>query len=103
MVKCYIITGPESSGSTFIAQVIAYYLGATKNINDWNGHQHLNSLKPDIQVHHISQPHGRKGIKYDTLKKMKERFKGMDLYFILTTRYIGFINLSKNKRRTNRL
>ena len=100
--KAFIITGPESSGSVFISKVIANYVGATTNIDDWNGHGYCNSLKPNIKILHRSQP-SRKANNYCTLKQFKEEFKGMDLYFILTTRYHEFSNLSKIKRfkRTN--
>ncbi len=42
--KVFIITGPESSGSVFISKVIANYVGATKNINDWDGYGYCNSI-----------------------------------------------------------
>lgn len=95
--KFFIITGPESSGSVFISQVIANYIGATKNINDWDGYGYCKSLKPNIKILHRSQPYGNAN-QYFTLKQFKEEFKGMDLYFILTTRYHEFSNLSKIKR-----
>ena len=95
--KFFIITGPESSGSVFIAQVIAYYVGATNNINDWSGYGYCKSLKPNIKILHRSQPWGNAN-QYFTLKQFKEEFKEMDLYFILTTRYTQFSNLSKIKR-----
>ena len=95
--KVFIITGPESSGSVFISQVIANYVGATKNINDWDGYGYCKSLKPNIKILHRSQPFVR-AEQYFTLKQFKEEFKGMGLYFILTTRYTKFSNLSKIKR-----
>jgi hypothetical protein len=95
--KIFIITGPESSGSVFISQVIANYVGATKNIDDWNGYGYCKSLKPNIKILHRSQPFQSEN-KYFTLKQFKEEFKGMELYFILTTRYHEFSNLSKKKR-----
>ena len=54
--KAFIITGPESSGSRFIAKIIAYVVGATKNIDDWKGHDQCNSCLPNIIVLHKSQP-----------------------------------------------
>ena len=72
--KFFIITGPESSGSAFIAQVIAYYVGATNNINDWSGHGYCKSLKPNIKILHRSQPWCNAN-QYFTLKQFKEEFK----------------------------
>ena len=95
--KVFLITGPESSGSVFISQVIANYVGATKNINDWNGYGYCKSIKPNIIILHRSQPWGNAN-QYLTLKQIKEEFKGMDLYFILTTRYHEYSNLSKIRR-----
>ena len=95
--KFFIITGPESSGSVFISQVIANYVGATKNINDWNGHGYCKSLKPNIKILHRSQPSGNAN-RFTTLKQIKEECKEMDLYFILTTRYHECSNLSKVNR-----
>ena len=97
MVKVFIITGPESSGSVFISKIIAYSLGATKNIDDWNGYGYCNSIKSDIKILHRSQPWGGRN-KYFTLQQFNEEFKGMDLYFILTTRYQEFSNISKKSR-----
>lgn len=95
--KVYIITGPESSGSVFISKVIANYVGATKNIDDWNGYGYCNSINPDIKILHRSQPFQNKN-QYFTLNQFEEEFKGLELYFILTTRYIHFSNLSKKSR-----
>lgn len=100
--KIFIITGPESSGSVFISQVIANYVGATKNIDDWNGYGYCKSLKPNIKILHRSQPFQSEN-KYFTLKQFKEEFKGMELYFILTTRYHEFSNLSKKKDLTDQI
>ena len=103
MVKVFIITGPESSGSVFISKIIASYLGATKNFNDWSGYGYCSSIRSDIKILHRSQPF-EKVNQYFTLQQFKEEFKGMDLYFILTTRYIQFSNISKKNRfnRTNK-
>jgi len=95
--KFFIITGPESSGSVFISQLIANYVGATKNINDWNGYGYCNSIDPNIKILHRSQPYC-KANQYFTLKQFKEEFKEMELYFIVTTRYTEFSNLSKKTR-----
>ena len=94
--KAFIITGPECSGSVFISQVIANCLGATKNINDWNGFGRCKSIVPNIEVLHRSQPSGP--FKYTTLKEFKNEYRGAKLYFILTTRYHEFSNLSKIRR-----
>lgn len=102
MIKAYIITGPESSGSVFISKVLAYALGATKNIDDWDGYGHCKSVNPNIKVLHRSQPYCYKD-QYCNLKQFREEFKNMDLYFVLTTRYHAFSNISKSNRfnRTN--
>ena len=66
--KGFIITGPESSGSGFISKIIANYVGATKNIDYWNGYGYCKSLKPNIKILHRSQPYISAN-KYFTLKQ----------------------------------
>lgn len=97
MKKCFIITGPESSGSVFISKVISYYVGATKNINDWSGKGYCKSINPNIKILHRSQPFLNAN-QYCTLKQFQEEIPDMKLYFILTTRYHPFSALSKKKR-----
>ena len=56
--KAFIITVPPSTGSVFISKIIAYAVGATKNIDDWNGYAYCNSILPNIKILHrfVSRP-----------------------------------------------
>jgi len=102
MRKVFIITGPESSGSSFVSKIIAYYLGAIKNIDDWTGRSYCKSLNPNVVILHRSQP-TRTVNQYCSLKEFKEEIQQQfgpyaDIHFIITTRYHEFCNLSKIKR-----
>lgn len=102
MKKAFIITGPESSGSTFISQVIAKSLKQIKSLNEWNGRQFCNNKLPnkdekdDIIILHRSQPFGNEN--YFTYNNFKRLFKGYEMNFIICTRYIEISNLSKKSR-----
>lgn len=105
MVKLIIITGPESSGSAFISKVVANYLGATKNIDDWTGKGFCNSINKNIEILHRSQP-SNKADEYfnlENFQKLKKKYENCEIYFIITTRYHLISGLSKKKRfnRTN--
>ena len=104
--NAYIITGPESSGSTFISQIIAHVLGVNPEFGTnlgWNGRQFCNNLNPDetrnndIVILHRSQPFCKR-YQYFDYQEFKTMFKGYNLYFILTTRDPIITAISKKSR-----
>lgn len=92
--RAIIITGPESSGSRFIARIVAYVVGKDEYYNKWNGHEINGKMGDDILVIHWSQPAYRPE-KFFTLKEFKEKFYQYKLFFIVTTRDRSIINKSK--------
>ena len=96
-MKAFIITGPESSGSVYIAKIIAFVLGATENISDWSGRGFCDSRIPDIEIIHRSQPWGTAS-QYSDVNDFKNIFNGYDLYFIVCTRYHMISNKSKESK-----
>lgn len=99
MSYMYIIIGPESSGSVFISKVIAYSLGITKTISDWNGHKVYPSKK-NPKIFHISLPSKMENI-FKNLNDLKKMFPNRKLKFIICTRYSPIANISQ-KNRFNR-
>ena len=95
--KAYIITGPESSGSTFISEVIAYVVGKDSFYRQWAGYRMNGNIGDDLVVFHVSQPY-RNPNQYCTLADFHEIFDGYDLYFIITTRDVNIVKKSKKKR-----
>ncbi|HLB52564.1 MAG TPA: hypothetical protein VJK48_02505 [Chlamydiales bacterium] len=93
--KAYIISGPESSGSTFIARVIAHVVGKDPIYKEWSGRKWNGDLGDDVVILHLSQPAGKEF--YD-LAWFQKTFADYDRYFILTTRDVNIIKTSKKKR-----
>lgn len=96
--KAYIITGPESSGSVFIAQVIAHVTGKDSCYKDWSGYRWNGNLGDDLIIVHLSQPAGDKHDEFYPLSWFQETLKDYDRYFILTTRDVTIIKESKRHR-----
>lgn len=94
--KAFVITGPESSGSRFIARVIAHVTGKDKRYLDWNGIKMNGKLGDDLIILHLSQPHNRP-TKFSSLRDFKNLLKGYELKFIITTRDQNIVKKSKIK------
>lgn len=93
----YIITGPESSGSTFIAQIIAYVVGLGDSFQDWNGRGQLGEVGDNVVVLHRSQPHGDS--LYLTIDQLEVMFPHYTLKFIICTRDKTIMCMSNIERR----
>lgn len=94
-----IITGPESSGSSFIGSVIAK---AMKLSNNWSGRAYCNNLEPDPErkndtiILHRSLPFFEDS--YLTRTEYKTLFKNYDIKYVITMRDISIVNTSKMRR-----
>lgn len=97
--RAYIITGPESSGSRFIARVISYVVGKDRHYRDWDGYKINGKIGDDLLVIHLSQPSGP--MQFHSLNRFKEMLSGYSLYFIITTRDQNIIQRSKIKNHHN--
>jgi hypothetical protein len=95
--RAYIITGPESSGSVFVSQVISYVVGKDAVYKQWSGYGMNGSLGDDLIILHLSQPFLTPP-QFCNLAKFREWFSGYDLYFIVTTRDIDIVKKSKRHR-----
>lgn len=93
--KAYIITGPESSGSVFIARVIAHVVGKDVQYKAWEGYKWNGKIGDDLVILHLSQPAGKE---FFDLAWFQKTFADYDRYFILTTRDVNVIKSSKKQR-----
>lgn len=98
--KVYIITGPEASGSRFIARVIAYVVGKDRKYKSWDGHGVNGEIGDDVLVVHHSQPAFRPA-KFSPLERFQTLFKDYDRFFIITTRDQNIIRSSKRRQYRN--
>lgn len=80
----YIVTGPESTGSTLIAQIIACSLNLTHSLQDWNGRGQIGEMGENFIVLHRSQPSKTCG--FISLSQFEDMFPGYELKFVLCTR-----------------
>ena len=96
--KAYIITGPESSGSVFIAQVIAHVTGKDHSYKDWSGYRWNGNVGDDLVIVHLSQPAGEDHDEFFPLSWFQETLKDYTRYFIITTRDVTIIKESKKHR-----
>ncbi len=91
--KCIIVVGPESSGSTLVANIFAHVLGM-HDFNEWdaagwcdNGYDMLC---------HRSLPYGRYPPRFPNIDRWISKYKDdYDLSFILTTRDITISEVSR--------
>jgi hypothetical protein len=95
--KAYIVTGPESSGSVLIAQVIAYVLGKDSFYKQWSGYEINGEIGDELVIMHTSQPFHMPS-RFRTLSEFRELLDGYDLCFIITTRDINIVKKSKKHR-----
>ncbi|MBR9800820.1 hypothetical protein GYB59_03570 [bacterium] len=87
MKKTVIVTGPESSGSTFIARVIASELGIQRwNGKNWSPHGKFG------RVRHFSLPNAREWPDLERWRRIPNR------YFVLATRDINISQRSRKRR-----
>lgn len=96
----YVITGPECSGSSFIAQVIAHACGVDSTFQQWDGRGQLGRLGDKIIILHRSQPYGP-DLRFITMRELETIYENYELRFILTTRDRS-ISAVSNKHRRNR-
>ena len=103
--KIIIITGREGTGSTFITRVL--YNGITNKFN-WSGSGlSSDNIKEKIIINNQeiilfdrTQPCNTVDY-YTELSEFKNKYKNDDIYFIITTRYNIFSNIT-NSNRFNR-
>lgn len=91
-----IVTGPECSGSTFIAQIVAHTFRLGGLFQEWSGRGQLGD---SVVVLHRSQPHGDGH--YLTLEQFEDLFPGYILKFIVCTRdrtVMGMSNLARRNK-----
>lgn len=96
----YIITGPECSGSSFIAQVVAHACGVDNVFQQWDGRGQVGNVGDKVIVLHRSQPYGPE-CTFINLREIEGVYEGYELRFILTTRDRS-ISAVSNLRRRNR-
>lgn len=96
--KAYIITGPCSSGSIFIARVISYAVGKDAHYKQWDGFGLNGTIGDDILVMHRSQPYGAETKKFITRAQFHTMFPGYKLYFIIPTRDQNIQSKSTKRR-----
>ena len=94
----YIITGPECSGSSFIAQVVAHACGVDSVFQQWDGRGQLGEIGDKIIILHRSQPYGPE-CDFISLREFEGMYEGYELRFILTTRDRSISAVSNSKRR----
>jgi hypothetical protein len=79
-----IVTGPECSGSTYIAQILAYCMNLDPTFQGWDGRGQIGALGDRYIVLHRSQPNRVHG--FIPLVQFETMFPGYELKFILCTR-----------------
>lgn len=98
--NAYVVCGPESSGSVFIAQVLSYAIGTCKQYKDYSGYGYNMQSRDEGLVLHRSIPYQRPKRWQDSLleevNNLKTDYKNIN--YILTTRYSEISILSKVRR-----
>lgn len=79
-----IVTGPECSGSTYIAQILAYCMDLDASFQGWDGRGQIGALGDPYIVLHRSQPNKTHG--FISLAQFESMFPGYELKFVLCTR-----------------
>ena len=98
--SAYVVCGPESSGSVFIAQVLSYAIGSCSQYKDYSGYGYNMQARNNGLVLHRSIPFQRPKCWQDSLLEEVDQFKNEyeNINFILTTRYTEITLLSKMRR-----
>jgi len=91
IIKAIIITGPESSGSAFIAKTIGKAVG----LKNWDGYGE--AIFSDLRILHQSQPYKTR-FQYADYPEYKFYYPQYDRYFVLTTRDVSIVDRSKKNR-----
>ena len=91
--NAYIITGPERSGSRFIAKVVSYVVGLNEEYN-WPGYDLKGTIGDSKICLHRSQPFKNLN-QFSPLRQFENEFAGYNLNFILTTRDMSIVKYSK--------
>ncbi len=94
--KVYIITGPEASGSRFIARIIAHVIDKDRHYGSWSGLGVCGEIGDDVLVVHRSQPAFRPA-QFTPLEVFEQMFDGYDRFFIITTRDLNIVKQSKER------
>lgn len=92
-----IITGPESTGSTLTAQIVAHALGLGGGFQEWHGRGLLGEIGDELLVLHRSMPYGEGN--FLTLRQYEKLFDGYELKFVLCTRDRTIAGMSNMTRR----
>jgi|688.fasta_scaffold762754_1 hypothetical protein len=98
--NAFVVCGPESSGSVFIAQVLSYAIGVCKYYKEYSGYGCNMDIWGEGLVLHRSIPYQRPKRWQDSLLKEVEGFKEkyQHVNYILTTRYSEVSIRSKMNR-----
>ncbi len=100
MKNCWIVCGPESSGSVFIAKVISFAIGHCDFFGEYSGYGYNNDVFCENLVLHRSLPYERPKQFQDTLIEEISAFS--DQYervnYVLTTRDMNCSIQSKIRR-----
>ncbi len=98
--NCWIVCGPESSGSSFLAKTLSYAIGKCSYPGEYSGYAYNNSYICENFVLHRSIPYGRPKHWAENLLHEIDSFKYKfeKVNFILTTRDRNISTLSKIKR-----
>ena len=97
---CWIVCGPESSGSVLIAKTLSHAIGASKQFSDYSGYGYNGEIGIDNLVLHRSVPFLRpKKTHHDVIEeinKLKQSYSVIN--YILTTREPLISVFSKSNR-----
>jgi hypothetical protein len=97
---CWVVCGPESSGSVLIAKTISHAVGASKQFSDYSGYGYNGEIGMDNLVLHRSIPFLRpKKTHVDLLDEIEQLKQGYNVInYILTTREPTVSIISKANR-----
>jgi hypothetical protein len=97
---CWIVCGPESSGSVLIAKTISHAIGASKQFSDYSGYGYNGDIGIDNLVLHRSVPFLRpKKSHHDLLEEINQLKSCYNIInYILTTRDPLISLISKSNR-----
>ena len=86
--QAFVVVGPESTGSVFLAKTISYALGTCKFFGEWDGYGHNSTTVCEGYVIHRSIPYDRPKLwQTDLLNEVNEiKSQFQFVHYILTTR-----------------
>lgn len=97
---CWIVCGPESSGSVLVAKTISHAIGVSTDFNSWNGYGYNSEIGANNLVLHRSIPFMRPKMYHDDVQKeireLKKHYSRIN--YILTTREPTISLISKKNR-----